>query len=347
MNALSKRRGAAATALFVLLALCCMVSVMSGPVFIHPLTVVKTFLNLIMPGTGPFDVGSADQVIVLTIRMPRVCMSALCGAGLALCGAAMQGLFRNPMAEPYVLGMSSGAGAGAAMAIALGAGSFFGGAAVPMCAFCGAALTIFLVYSLARTDGRVPAETLLLAGIAVGFFLHAVVSFIKLCSTDEALRDIVLWLMGSFTGTTWKNVALVSPLIFAGGVVIIALASEINALQFGEESAMHLGVEVESVKRILLASTALITAACVAAGGILGFVGLGGPHVVRLLCGGNHRSLLGLSALAGGVFLVCADTVARSAGGVMEIPVGIVTAAIGAPWFVYLLRRRKKAVSWW
>lgn len=347
MNALSKRRSMVAATFFVLLALCCIVSVMSGPVFIHPFTVVRTFLNLLIQGAGPFKVESADQVIILTIRLPRVCMAALCGAGLALCGAAMQGLFRNPMAEPYVLGMSSGAGAGAAMAIALGAGSFLGGAAVPVCAFTGAALTIFVVYSIARTDGRVPAETLLLAGIAAGFFLHAIVSFIKLCSSDEALRDIVLWLMGSFTGTTWRGVAAAAPLIVAGGAVIMSLAPEINALQFGEESAMHLGVEVESVKRILLASSALITAACVASGGIIGFVGLVVPHVVRLTSGGDHRSLLGLSALAGGVFLVCADTVARSAGGVMELPVGIVTAAIGAPYFVYLLRRRKRAVSWW
>ena len=342
-----KRRIAAVMLLCAVLAGFSLLSVMVGPVFVHPLTVVKCWVSLLTGGLVDPPIDDMHRTIIFTIRMPRVCMAVMVGMGLALCGASMQGLFRNPMAEPYVLGMSSGAATGAAFAIVLGAGGVFGAFAVPALAFIGATLTIFIVYSIARTEGRVPTETLLLAGIAVGFFLHAVVSFLKLIASHEALRDVVLWLMGSFASSGWKDAAIAAPPIFIGCAVLMLLSQELNALQFGEETAMHLGMEVETVKRILLVAAALVTAVSVAVSGIIGFVGLVVPHIVRLLTGGDHRTLLPVSALSGGIFLLIADTAARTLNGPAEIPVGIITAAVGAPWFIYLLRRRKKAVTWW
>ena len=335
-------------ALLCAVLLCCsLLSVMVGPVFVHPLTVIKCWLSLLSGGIIDQPINDMHRTIILTIRMPRVCMAAMVGMGLALCGASMQGLFRNPMAEPYVLGMSSGAATGAAVAIVLGAGGIFGSFVVPALAFIGATLTIFTVYSIARTEGRVPTETLLLAGIAVGFFLHAMVSFLKLIASQEALRDVVLWLMGSFASSSWKDAGITAPPILVGCTVLMLLSRELNALQFGEEMAMHLGMEVETIKRILLTAAALVTAVSVAMSGIIGFVGLVVPHIVRILTGGDHRTLLPFSALTGGIFLLIADTAARTLNGPAEIPVGIITAAVGAPYFIYLLRRRKKAVTWW
>ena len=317
------------------------------PVFIHPLVVLKIWIGnpsgeLIQP-----DWNSIQETIVVDIRTPRVILSVLVGMGLAIAGAAMQGLFRNPMAEPYVLGMSSGAACGAAMAIVLGVGKIFGALSIPALAFIGATATIFVVYNIARTEGKVPTETLLLAGIAVGFFLHAVVSFLKIIASHEALRDVVLWLMGSFALATWGDVKMViAPVLFGVGLLYL-FSRELNALQFGEETAMHLGMEVETVKRILLIASALVTAVAVSVSGIIGFVGLIIPHLVRLIIGPDHRILLPASALCGGIFLVLCDALARTVVQPTEIPIGIITAAIGAPYFVYLLRRRKKAISWW
>jgi iron complex transport system permease protein len=342
-------KGRFAVTLFLVAALAgtSLFAVMVGPVFVHPFVVLKCWLSILSGDLINLPVDDMQRTIILAIRMPRVCLSVMVGMGLALCGASMQGLFRNPMAEPYVLGMSSGAATGAAFAIVLGAGGVFGPCAISALAFVGATAAIFLVYSIARTEGRVPTETLLLAGIAVGFFLHAVVSFLKLIASHEALRDVVLWLMGSFASSNWGDVAIAAAPVFIGSTVLFLMSTELNALQFGEETAMHLGMEVETIKRILLVAAALITAVSVSLSGIIGFVGLVVPHIVRIVIGGDHRILLPVSALTGGIFLLLADTVARTINGPSEIPVGIITAAIGAPYFIYLLRRRKKAVSWW
>ncbi|MEK9150066.1 MAG: iron chelate uptake ABC transporter family permease subunit, partial [Candidatus Desantisbacteria bacterium] len=250
-------------------------------------------------------------------------------------------------AEPYVLGMSSGAALGASLAIVLGAGKIFGSLSIPALAFIGATITIFVVYNIARTEGKVPTETLLLAGIAVGFFLYAVVSFLKLIASNESLRDVTLWLMGSFALSTWADVKMVILPLLGGIGVLYLLSRELNILQFGEETALHLGIEVETVKRILLVASALVTAVSVSVSGIIGFVGLIIPHMVRLIIGPDHRILLPASVLCGAIFLVLCDTLARTISYPIEIPIGIITAAIGAPYFVYLLRRRKKAISWW
>jgi iron complex transport system permease protein len=331
-----------------LLIIAAIISVMTGPVFIHPLAIIKVWLSWLSGGIVPADtVNETSKIIIQNIRMPRVVMAMIVGMGLAASGAAMQGLFRNPMAEPYVLGMSSGAAAGASLAIVLGIGTFLGYLAVPVMAFTGALTTIFIVYSLARMDGKVPTETLLLSGIAVGFFLQAIVSFLKLIASMDALRDVILWIMGSFAGTTWNDVYMVSIPISIGIMILFWMSRDLNALQFGEETAMHLGMNVEITKRILLSAVAMITALAVAVSGIIGFVGLIIPHIARMLVGTDHRIQLPVATLAGGLFLVFTDTLARTIGKPSEIPIGILTAAIGAPYFIYLLKRRKKAIGWW
>ncbi|MBU1598654.1 iron chelate uptake ABC transporter family permease subunit [bacterium] len=339
----SKRHLLVLTVLAVGLLAAATIAIMIGPVSIHPLLIFKIWAGKLSGGLIQSNAGSIQETIVVDIRTPRVILAALVGLGLAIAGAAMQGLFRNPMAEPYVLGMSSGAACGAALAIVLGVG----GLSIPVMAFIGAVTTIFVVYSIARTEGGMPTETLLLAGIAVGFFLHAVVSFLKIIASHEALRNVVLWLMGSFALATWVDVKMVILPILCGIGVLYFLSRELNALQFGEEQALHLGVEVETVKRILLVASALVTAVAVSVSGIIGFVGLVVPHMVRLIIGPDHRILLPASALCGAIFLVLCDILARIIAQPAEMPIGIITAAIGAPYFVYLLRRRKKAISWW
>lgn len=333
--------------LSVSLAIAVVFSVMTGPVFIHPLTIIRFWLEKLSFGMLHYDIQEMHRVIIMNIRTPRIVVAILVGMGLSASGAAMQGLFRNPMAEPYVLGMSSGAAAGASAAIVLGLGGLFGAYAVPAMAFISAIVTIFVVYSIAHTEGKVPTETLLLSGIAVGFFLQAAVSFLKLIAPTDALRDVVLWLMGSFAGVTWDDVAIVVLPVLAGLLTLFLLARELNAFQFGEETAMHLGIEVELMKRILLTATALITAISVSTAGIIGFTGLVVPHVARILVGADQRIQLPVAAISGGIFLVLADTLARSIAQSVEIPVGIITAVVGAPYFVYLLRRRKHAMGWW
>lgn len=347
MNPSAAKKFSVLLILSVSLVIAAIFSVMTGPVFIHPLTIIRLWLEKISFGMLHFDIQEMHRVIIMNIRTPRIVVAILVGMGLSASGAAMQGLFRNPMAEPYVLGMSSGAAAGASVAIVLGIGGIFGVYAVPVLAFITAIATIFVVYSIAYTEGKVPTETLLLSGIAVGFFLQAAVSFLKLIAPMDALRDVVLWLMGSFAGVTWDDAVIVVIPILAGLLTLFLLARELNAFQFGEETAMHIGIEVELMKRILLTATALITAISVSTAGIIGFTGLVVPHVARMLVGADQRIQLPVAAICGGIFLVLADTLARSIAQPAEIPIGIITAVVGAPYFVYLLRRRKHAIGWW
>lgn len=342
-----RKKNIAITLLLLLAALlCCMVVAnMIGPVFIPPVAVIKTWINACCASIN--GVSQSYSTIILNIRLPRVLLAALVGMGLSCAGGALQGLFRNPMADPYVLGMSSGAAAGAALSLVCGFGAFFGTYAVQASAFIGAFGTIFLVYWLGRSEGKTITETVLLAGIAVGFFLQAIVSFLKVVASDEALRSVVLWMMGSFSTATWHDVIVTIVPIGAGCIGLACLGRELNALQSGEETAMHLGMRVEVIKNLVLIFVSLITASAVAVSGIIGFVGLIIPHVMRLIIGPDHRALIPASCLAGGIFMVIADTVARTAAGAAEIPIGIITAAIGGPYFIYLLRRRKKSVQRW
>ena len=277
----------------------------------------------------------AHETIVMNVRLPRVAVGAVVGFGLAAAGAVMQGFFRNPMADPSIVGVSSGAAVGAVAVIVFALP--FG---VRTAAFVGALAAAATVYGIATKNGRTGVATLLLAGVAVQTFLSAVVSYMMHVSDDEGLRAAVYWLMGNLLYKGWGDVVAVVPPVAVGFVVVLYYARDLNVLLLGEEEARTLGVEPRRTKLILLGVSSLMTAAAVAVAGVIGFVGLVVPHAVRLVVGPDHRVLIPTSALAGGVFLVSADAVARSAVAGGELPVGIVTAPVGVPFFLYLLRDR-------
>jgi iron complex transport system permease protein len=287
--------------------------------------------------TYPFDFAVAEkaEVIVRQLRLPRIVLGGVVGFALAAAGAVMQGFFRNPMADPSIIGVSSGAAVGAVATIVFPFALPLG---LQAAAFCGAVVTAFGVYLIATEDGRTPVATLLLAGVAVQALLGAVISYLLLQS-GESLEQAVYWLMGNLHNSQWGDVEATLPLAFLAFVVLVGYTRDLNALLLGEEDASAVGIEVERTKRILLAVSSIITAAAVAVAGVIGFVGLVVPHIMRLIVGPDHRILLPTSALAGASFLVATDTVARS--GAAEMPVGIITAALGAPFFLYLLRRRE------
>jgi iron complex transport system permease protein len=344
--------------LFVVLFAAILLGAALGPVRIDPVVVAKVLLNaLSVPnglgaaapvGIGPltvpvprietapafdFAVPETHETIVMRIRLPRVVLAAVVGFALAAAGTVMQGFFHNPMADPSIIGVSSGAAVGAVASIVLPLGI-----GLRPAAFVGAVVTAFAVYLVASENGRTPVATLLLAGIAIQTFLGAVISYL-LINSGESLEQAVYWLMGHLHNSTWAEVGLSLPVVIPTFVLLMVYASDLNVLLLGEEDAQTLGIEVERTKRVLLATASVITAAGVAVSGVIGFVGLIVPHMMRLLVGPDHRILLPTSALAGSVFLVATDTVARS--GPAEVPVGIVTAALGAPFFLYLLRSRE------
>lgn len=321
-------------ALVFVLALTVIAATAIGPVEIPFAVVLGTITGL---GPTPSPV---ERTIVLDIRLPRIILGMLVGAALGVAGTAMQGLFKNPMADPYIIGISSGAALGAGIAMIGFSSNFY---AVPLMAFIMATATVFLVYNIASVGGKVPVATLLLAGIAVGTFMSAITSFILYIS-GENLHGIVFWIMGGLWGRSWMHVLVILPWVILGSAVIFVFARDLNAMLLGEESAQHLGIEVETVKKILILSASLITAVAVAVSGIIGFVGLIIPHIMRLLVGSDHRILIPSSALVGGIFLVWADTISRTVISPTEIPVGIITALFGAPFFVYLLRRKKGGI---
>jgi len=305
-----------------------------GPVAIPAPVVARALLDP-LPAVA-FDVPRAARTIVVQVRLPRVALAAIVGFALAAAGTVMQGFFRNPMADPSIIGVSSGAAVGAVAAIVVPAALPFG-LGVQSAAFAGALVTAFAVYLVATEGGRTPVATLLLAGVAVQTFLGAVVSYLLL-DAGESMDRVVYWLMGHLADATWDEVLVAAPAVPLA-CLLLPFARDLNVLLLGEADAHSLGIEVERTKRLLLALAALVTGAAVAVAGVIGFVGLVVPHVVRLVVGPDHRVLLPTSALAGASFLVAADTVARA--GPAEVPVGIVTAALGAPFFVYLLRRRE------
>ncbi|TYL37124.1 iron ABC transporter [Natronococcus pandeyae] len=323
--------------LSVLLVAVVVASAALGPVRIDPVTVSKAMANL--AGAGTYDVPATHQTIVADVRLPRILLAATVGFALAAAGTVMQGFFRNPLADPSIIGVSSGAAVGAVAAIAFPALVPIGSIHLP--AFVGAIATAFLVYAIATEGGRTPVATLLLAGVAVQAFLGAVISYM-LVHSGESLREAVVWMMGHLHRSNWADVGFALPVTLVGVLVLGAYTREMNVLLLGEEDAQHLGVNVERTKLLLLAIASIVTAAGVAVAGIIGFVGLVVPHMMRLIVGPDHRILLPTSALAGASFLVVADTVARvGAFGIPIVPVGIVTAFVGAPFFLYLLTSRE------
>lgn len=286
------------------------------------------------------------ELIIIYVRLPRVILGALVGLALSTSGAVLQGMFRNPLADPYVLGTSSGAAFGASLAmLGVGYGFGLGRYSLPIFAFFFAALAVFLVYNIARVHKKVPVETALLAGIAVGAFFSAMVSLMKYIA-GERLEGIVFWIMGGLWASGWDDVFVVFPPIILGTISILLFSRDLNAMLSGEEVALSLGVDVETVKKTLLLLSSLVVATAVSVSGIIGFVGLVIPHIMREIVGPDHRILLPSSCLAGAIFLIWADTLARVIISPAELPVGVITASIGAPFFLYLLRKRRRTVGW-
>jgi len=286
---------------------------------------------------------AAESAILLQVRLPRILAGILVGASLSVGGVVFQSVFRNPMADPYVLGVSSGAAAGGVAAIAFGLGAAaIGTFAVPSMAFFGASTTSMLVYKLAKIRGTTPAMTLLLSGIAISIVLSSFVTLtLFLVNPYNQLQAIIFWLIGSLASMSWTEVVVATPLILTPVVLINFFAKDLNVMLLGEEEASHLGVEPESLKRIVILLASLAVASSVAISGIIGFVGLIVPHIIRLMVGPDHRILIPASIFGGATYLVAFDTVARVIYPPLEFPVGVITALAGGPFFLYLLRRRK------
>ena len=316
-----------------------------GAVSIPPLDIVKMTLNKINFSDFQSTWQPSDETIIFQIRLIRVVAAALVGAALAAAGVLFQGLLRNPMADPYITGTSAGAALGATIAMLLPLGLAFSGlGVVPIAAFCGALATVLLVYNLARVGSKTPLISMLLAGFVVSSMLAAVMSLLIMTSGELQLKlhSVFSFLMGSISVQYWSQIAVIAPLIIGGIILAQFFALHLNAFSLGEEQAAYLGINVEREKILILALGSLLTACAVSLSGLIGFVGLVMPHAVRLALGPDHRLLLPASALAGAVFLVVADTLARTVLAPTEIPVGIFTALIGAPFFIYLLRRTRR-----
>lgn len=316
-------------------------AVITGAVAIPARTVLAILLHQIgVSGPGAWSETAAS--IVLDLRLPRVVLAAVVGAGLAGSGTVFQGLLRNPLADPYIIGVSAGAAFGATLAITGGlAAGLAGLAATPLAAFAGAVGATVLVYHLARRGADAPVEDLLLAGVAVSAFLGAIVSWFQLAG-GESLQRVIYWLMGGFSGRGWPHVVMAAPFVMIGLAVAWLYGRDLNAFLLGDETARSMGVDVVAARRVLIAAGAMMAASTVAAAGLIGFVGLVVPHLLRLLAGPEHRRLLPASALGGAVLLVLADTAARSALPASELPVGILTALLGAPFFLVVLVRERR-----
>jgi iron complex transport system permease protein len=302
--------------------------------------------------TGDAQVlSSREALVILNIRLPRLLLGAMVGAGLAVAGALMQGLFRNPLADPGLVGVSAGAGLAAAATIVLGDKLLAGVigklpfAALPAGAFLGGLLTTTLLYLIATREGRTSVATMLLAGVALGALAGAMTGFLAYLSDDRQLRDLTFWSLGSLGGATWTKVWAIAPVILPLLAAMSFLARGLDALALGEAEAFHLGVPVQRLKVAIVVLTALAVGASVAAAGLIGFIGIVVPHMLRLLIGPGHRWLLPLSAVGGAVLLVAADTIARIVVAPAELPIGIVTAAIGAPFFLWLLLRGDRSLA--
>ncbi|MEE1612992.1 FecCD family ABC transporter permease [Microvirga sp. CF3016] len=300
--------------------------------------------------TGHVTTGG-DALIILQVRLPRLLLGLLIGAALASSGALMQGLFRNPLADPGLIGVSAGAALAAAATIVLGdrllapsigAMPF---SALPVGAFAGGLITMFGLYLIATRGGRTSIATMLLAGVAFDALAGAGMGLFSYLSDDRQLRDLTFWTLGSLSGATWTKVVAITPFVLPTLLTMPFLARGLNALSLGEAEAFHLGIPVQRVKAAAILLVAVAVGASVAAAGMIGFVGIVVPHVLRLIAGANHKVLLPASALLGAALLVSADTVARTIAAPAELPIGILTAAIGAPFFLWLLLRRQGGLA--
>ncbi|MBC7327820.1 iron ABC transporter permease [bacterium] len=302
------------------------------------LCILVFILSLVVGPTGL----PADSLILWQIRLPRSLLGFLAGSSLGIAGASLQGLLMNPLADPYILGMSGGAALGAVVSILFGLEKIAHGAGVPLTACLGAFLSLFLVIALARRDKTIPVETIILAGVVVGAFLWSLVTLLLSFSGEDAYR-ILLWLMGSLSNAEWRSVKLALFPSLLGSVALLFFWRELDVLGLGEEVAGYLGVQTDKAKLLIIIFASVAVAGAVSTCGIIGFVGLISPHIGRALFGYNHRVLLPASYLLGGILLLFSDTIAKTIIAPGELPVGAITALLGAPFFAYLLHKRKSS----
>ncbi len=314
-----------------------------GTVQIAPQTTASIIIgHLPFVSTGTHS--ATTDAIIWQVRLPRVLLAGLVGATLGLSGAAYQGVFRNPLAEPYLIGVASGAAVGATLIIIsplyVAAWIF---SPMPPAAFAGALIAVVLAYGLARTAGRVGATSLILSGVAVSSMCTSLVTYLMLTYNTRTLA-ILNWLLGGFNTASWAKIAIAAPYMAIGSLLILPFGRLLNVMQLEEDDARQLGVDVERMKLVVLALASLATAAAVSVSGLIGFVGLIVPHAVRMVWGPDYRRLLPLSGFFGASFLILADVVARSINPGYEVPIGVVTALVGAPFFLYLLHRQNGAM---
>ncbi|HSV86270.1 MAG TPA: iron ABC transporter permease [Levilinea sp.] len=322
-----------------------LLSVVVGSVFIHPAMFVELIAHRLAGIAAPAEARPFDTIL-FELRLPRTLLIALVGAALSGSGAAYQGLFRNPLADPYLIGVASGGGLGAVMAMSLRwPYTATGLMVVPVSAFAGALLTVLVVYQVARIGRAIPVTNLILAGVAVSSFATALSSFWMINSTGEVRRALV-WLLGGSTLSGWQPVLALLPYVVTGLGALLTLGHALNVLQFGDDQAKQLGLPTEQVRRLVIAAATLTTAAAVSFAGIIGFIGLIVPHIVRLVWSGDYRRLLPLAMLNGAALLLGADILARVIMAPQEIPVGIITALAGGPFFLWVLRRSKQQMYW-
>jgi iron complex transport system permease protein len=280
-----------------------------------------------------------EGLIILSVRLPRILLAGLVGAALAVAGCSFQALLRNPLADPYILGVSSGSALGAVFAILFGLNATSFG--MPLASFCGAIITVMLVFHVGKVGRGLHTNTLLLAGVIISAFFSAIIMFLISAAQKEDLSKIVFWLMGDFSDSNYHFILSTLPYIAGGMVALYSCARGLNLIVMGEETAIQLGIDVERLKKMAYIFASLITAAAVSVCGLIGFVGLIIPHSVRMLFGPDHRLLIPASALMGACFLIASDTIARTIAAPTELPVGAVTATFGAPFFIYLLKKRR------
>jgi len=306
-------------------------------ILLSKIPILKNFANTSI-------INPTHETIIFTLRLPRIFMSLLVGAGLSMCGVVFQGIFKNPLADPYILGISSGASLGAAIAISLGMQAMFlGFGIISLFAFIGSFIVMFLVYFIAKAGGKIVTNTLILSGVAISFMSHSFISLLIIASKETTTR-IIFWTMGSMTSANTSKLLVMLPIVFFGLIILLAFSKDINILSSGDETAVSIGVNVNKVKFILLSLCSLITAVSVAFTGVIGFVGLIIPHTIRLISGPDHKNLIPLSAITGSIFLIICDTLARTVLAPTEIPIGAITALFGSPFFIYLLIKGKKKV---
>ncbi|WP_067460341.1 FecCD family ABC transporter permease [Actinomadura macra] len=328
------------------LAALCVVAAGAGQVDVPPDQVIGSLLHHLGLDVGPRPTAAQGDNALWIVRFPRVALAVVVGASLGCSGAVMQGVFGNPLAEPAVIGVSWGSAVGAATVIVFGL-STLGSWTIMTAAFVSGLVTTLLVYVVSRSGGGTEVVTLLLTGIAVNAVASALLGLLMFAAGDDALRAITSWNLGSLAGANWNAVAAVTPVAAAGMVVALALAHRLDLLSLGERTARHLGVDVERLRFTAIVVIALMTSAAVAFAGVISFVGLVVPHLVRLVAGPGHRTLIPASALGGAIVLVAADTVARTAIPYQELPLGVLTALLGGPFFFWLLRRARGGPGNW